>query len=417
MNRQIFREEYLTRHYNSEQSQILLLHGFSHRIIITSCLFIILSILTLLTFGTYTKKSYLEGVIMPSTGLIAVKASQDGIVEQVFTQEGQQVDRSIGLLEINSEIFDSNGQSIHQSLKRSLQQQYDSILSQQRYEKLMSQARTDELKSKIERLKLEIQSAQQSLRLAKERTALKNESNESYRKLLESKYISDLTFKDYLSSLVALKADEESKIMLIQQLERELVGAQYQFDYMQQEGKVRDVELARQLDGIVQQQIELTATTEAVIYAPVSGEVSALRIENGQAVSRGEVLLNIIPETTELQVELYAPSRAVGFLQTGQSVGLRIDAYPFEKFGIQTGTIKRVTKSTLSPTEIKSKDQTIRSDAETLYRVIVALNKPTITVYGREEPLKVGMKVSADVYVETRQLYEWLLGPITRLKG
>ncbi|MBJ6911355.1 HlyD family efflux transporter periplasmic adaptor subunit, partial [Vibrio cholerae] len=143
----------------------------------------------------------------------------------------------------------------------------------------------------------------------------------------------------------------------------------------------------------------------------------ALRIENGQAVSRGEVLLNIIPETTELQVELYAPSRAVGFLQTGQSVGLRIDAYPFEKFGIQTGTIKRVTKSTLSPTEIKSKDQTIRSDAETLYRVIVALNKPTITVYGREEPLKVGMKVSADVYVETRQLYEWLLGPITRLKG
>ncbi|MBJ6889112.1 hemolysin D, partial [Vibrio cholerae] len=107
-------------------------------------------------------------------------------------------------------------------------------------------------------------------------------------KLLESKYISDLTFKDYLSSLVALKADEESKIMLIQQLERELVGAQYQFDYMQQEGKVRDVELARQLDGIVQQQIELTATTEAVIYAPVSGEVSALRIENGQAVSRGE---------------------------------------------------------------------------------------------------------------------------------
>ncbi|WP_233357572.1 HlyD family efflux transporter periplasmic adaptor subunit, partial [Vibrio cholerae] len=94
-----------------------------------------------------------------------------------------------------------------------------------------------------------------------------------------------------------------------------------------------------------------------------------------------------IPETTELQVELYAPSRAVGFLQTGQSVGLRIDAYPFEKFGIQTGTIKRVTKSTLSPTEIKSKDQTIRSDAETLYRVIVALNKPTTTVYGREEPL------------------------------
>ncbi|MGL4829822.1 MAG: HlyD family secretion protein [Vibrio sp.] len=417
MNRQIFREEYLTRHYNSEQSQILLLHGFSHRIIIASCLFIILSILTLLIFGTYTQKSYLEGVIMPSTGLIAVKASQDGIVEQVFTQEGQQVDRSIGLLEINSEVFDSNGQSIHQSLKRSLQQQYDSILSQQRYEKLMSQARTDELKSKIERLKLEIQSAQQSLRLAKERTALKNESNESYRKLLESKYISDLTFKDYLSSLVALKADEESKIMLIQQLERELVGAQYQFDYMHQEGKVRDVELARQLDGIVQQQIELTATTEAVIYAPVSGEVSALRIENGQAVSRGEVLLNIIPETTELQVELYAPSRAVGFLQTGQSVGLRIDAYPFEKFGIQPGTIKRVTKSTLSPTEIKSKDQTIRSDTETLYRVIVALNKPTITVYGREEPLKVGMKVSADVYVETRQLYEWLLGPITRLRG
>ncbi|MNN65584.1 hypothetical protein D3C81_1810950 [compost metagenome] len=51
------------------------------------------------------------------------------------------------------------------------------------------------------------------------------------------------------------------------------------------------------------------------------------------------------------------------------------------------------------------------------YRVIVALDKTTITAYGRQEPLRVGMTVSADVELDSRRLYEWLLEPLWSLQG
>jgi membrane fusion protein len=45
------------------------------------------------------------------------------------------------------------------------------------------------------------------------------------------------------------------------------------------------------------------------------------------------------------------------------------------------------------------------------------LDKTTITAYGRQEPLRVGMTVSADVELDSRRLYEWLLEPLWSLQG
>ncbi|MGR5148170.1 HlyD family secretion protein [Photobacterium alginatilyticum] len=417
MSQQIFREEYLQQQHQTERGQILILSGLNQRIVTVCCIVVIGAILTLLAVGSYTKKAQLEGVIVPSTGLIAVKAAQNGVVEAIYVEDGQEIEKSASLFRVNSEVFDTSGESINQRLKRSLEHQFNSLQSQRDYERLVTQSRIDELNSKIERLGLEIQSAQQSLEFAKERTLLKKEARDSYRKLLKNSYISDLAFKDYLSSLVSLQAEEESRKLMIQQLERERVAAQHQIDFMSLQGNLRTLELERQIDSLKQQQIELTSASESVVHSPVSGEITTLRAESGQSVSQGEVLLNIIPEQATLQVELYAPSRSIGFLRPGQPVGLRFDAYPHEKFGIQKGNVVQISQSTLTPAELKAQDQTIRSDAETLYRIVVSLNKSTIDVYGREEPLKVGMRVSADINVETRKLYEWLLGPIARMQG
>ncbi|WP_262145166.1 hypothetical protein [Serratia ficaria] len=51
------------------------------------------------------------------------------------------------------------------------------------------------------------------------------------------------------------------------------------------------------------------------------------------------------------------------------------------------------------------------------YRVTVALDKTAITAYGRQEPLRIGMAVAADVELDSRRLYEWLLEPLWSLKG
>lgn len=414
MSQQIFRKEYLNK--KPEIGQILILSGMNQRIMTLCCIIIISAFILLISFGTYTKKIYIEGVIVPSNGLITVKSTQSGIIKNVEVVDGQNVSESERILILNNETFDNNGISINERLKNSILQQISSLKSQKDYEYLMNKSRINELNSKVSRLELEISSANQSLELAKEKTNLKKQSGESYSVLLNKKYISDLTFKEYLSSLVSLQADEESKKLLIQQLEREHVATGHQIDYIELQGSMRNLELTRQIDNLNQQQIELTSSYETIIRSPINGQITALRAESGQAVNQGEILLNIIPKGAEFQVELYAPSRAIGFIKKGHTVGLRFDAFPYEKFGVQKGTVLAISQSTVSPAEIKAQDQTIRLDTETLYKIVVTLNKPTIDVYGIEQHFKVGMKVNANINIETRRLYEWLLGPISRIK-
>jgi membrane fusion protein len=54
---------------------------------------------------------------------------------------------------------------------------------------------------------------------------------------------------------------------------------------------------------------------------------------------------------------------------------------------------------------------------EGLYQIRVKLSKSTITVYGREEPLISGMTAIADVELDTRKIYEWILEPLYTIKG
>ena len=55
--------------------------------------------------------------------------------------------------------------------------------------------------------------------------------------------------------------------------------------------------------------------------------------------------------------------------------------------------------------------------AEPLYRVTVRLAKQAITAYGKQESLKPGMALEADVLGERRKLIEWLLEPLYSLEG
>ena len=52
------------------------------------------------------------------------------------------------------------------------------------------------------------------------------------------------------------------------------------------------------------------------------------------------------------------------------------------------------------------------AQASGLYRIIVTPDRPSVTVYGREEPLQIGMQVEAHVLTETRPPYQWVLDPI-----
>jgi membrane fusion protein len=110
------------------------------------------------------------------------------------------------------------------------------------------------------------------------------------------------------------------------------------------------------------------------------------------------------------------PSRAVGFIEPGDTVLLRYQAYPYQKFGHQTGRVARISRSALSAAELQSISG-FNSNGEPLYRVTVRLARQAVTAYGKPEALRPGMLLEADVLGERRRLIEWIFAPLYSVTG
>jgi membrane fusion protein len=121
--------------------------------------------------------------------------------------------------------------------------------------------------------------------------------------------------------------------------------------------------------------------------------------------------MSLLPKGSRLQAQLLVPSAAVGFIEPGDSVLLRYQAYPYQKFGHHRGKVIRVSRSAIAPAGGDGQS------AEPYYRVLVALDEQSITAYGKQEPLRPGMRLDADILGERRKLYEWVLEPLYSLRG
>ncbi len=178
--------------------------------------------------------------------------------------------------------------------------------------------------------------------------------------------------------------------------------------------------IERNMAAVGQQLAEAEARREMVITAPQSGTVTAVQAERGGSVNTTVPLLSIIPAGAELEAHLFSPSRAVGFLQTGQRVRLRYQAYPYQKFGHHEGRVETISRSALSPGELPAQFAGLTSlfgATEPVYRIIVSLERQAVTAYGRPIPLQPGMQLEADVLIERRRLIEWVLDPLYTLTG
>jgi membrane fusion protein len=153
-----------------------------------------------------------------------------------------------------------------------------------------------------------------------------------------------------------------------------------------------------------------------VVRAPQAGTVSTLLAEPGQSVSPAAALATILPAGAQLQAQLYAPSSAIGFVQPGQAVRLRYEAFPYQKYGQQPGHVLQVSRTPLAPSELAALALPAlaagAAGGEPLFRITVGLD-------GGESGMTLapGMRLQADVLLERRRLIEWLFEPILGLRS
>nr|WP_238486390.1 HlyD family efflux transporter periplasmic adaptor subunit [Motilimonas eburnea] len=157
----------------------------------------------------------------------------------------------------------------------------------------------------------------------------------------------------------------------------------------------------------------LTGQKEVIISASKSGRVTVLDVKEGQLLKPQQYMVSLLPEGAELYAELFIPTRAFGFIEEGQETKIKLEAFPYQKFGMLDANIFETSENILLPNEVTLP---IRF-TEPVYRVKAKLNKQGIQAYGKVMPLQAGMLLEAEILIDKRSLVEWLFEPLLSLRG
>lgn len=138
------------------------------------------------------------------------------------------------------------------------------------------------------------------------------------------------------------------------------------------------------------------------LVAPVAGTVQQLVLHTiGGVVEPAKTLMVIVPADSRLEVEARVLNKDAGFVHEGQPVSVKIDAFPFTRFGMVPGHLRGM-----------SRDAVVDAKTGATYAARIALDRTGIDVDGRQALLTPGMTVAADIRTGKRRIVSYLLSPL-----
>lgn len=144
--------------------------------------------------------------------------------------------------------------------------------------------------------------------------------------------------------------------------------------------------------------------SETELRAPVDGEVQQLAVHTvGGVVQPGETLAVVVPEGSTLEVEALVLNKDIGFIAEGQPAAVKLDAFPFARYGTLEGTVTSVGEDSMPHEQLGP-----------VYPVRIRITKTAIRADGRDVRLSSGMAASVEVRTGERRIIDFLLSPVAR---
>lgn len=416
----LYRSEALAAQKTKWLGEIIMARPVTYSFLTAIAVFLALVVALFLVFGTYTKRTTVVGQLLPDSGLVKVYVPQVGVVLEKHVVEGQAVKKGDVLYVLSSERYSSTLGSIQAAISQQVESRRASMREEIEKTKRLQHEERNTMVKRVEALGAEIQKLDSQIEGQRRRVKLSEDTLARYQGLLEQDYISreqaQQKEEELLDQRFRMQGMERDRISVNKELvtyKNELSGLNFKH-----QNQLAPIE--RGISSVNQELTESEAKRRLVITAPEGGIATAVVAEVGQAVDGSKSLVSIVPVGAKLQARLYAPSRAVGFIKPGDSVLLRYQAYPYQKFGHAKGKVISVAKTALPGNEISAvgnQSGGSGQNSEPLYGITVELASQTINAYGRKQNLQAGMLLDADVQHESRRLYEWVLEPLFSLTG
>jgi hemolysin D len=160
---------------------------------------------------------------------------------------------------------------------------------------------------------------------------------------------------------------------------------------------LKKVELRRQL-------IVLSAPADAIVLEIANRTV-------GSVVREAETLFVLVPRDVPLQAEVNVEGKDIGQVTVGQPVRIKFEAFPFQKYGTGTGTVRVVSQDTFAP---DPKAEGAHRMPAPYYRVLVDVIDTKLRGPSERFQTIPGMAVTAEMKVGRRSVISYFLYPLLR---
>lgn len=189
----------------------------------------------------------------------------------------------------------------------------------------------------------------------------------------------------------ALRESENGRAAYLAEVKRSLHDREAQADLKRQQ--------ATQEQAKANQREKLTT-----LSAPVAGVVQQLVAHTaGGVVTEAQALMVIVPADAGVTAEVTLENKDVGFVNAGQDVTIKLETFPYTRYGTVKGTVDRVTADAVNDEKRGA-----------LFPATVTLRENVIDVDGKTIRLSPGMNLTAEIKTGHRRVIEYLLSPIQR---
>ena len=386
--------------------------------------------------GHINEVAVAAGKVIPSGQIKTIQVKNKGIIKEINVEEGQLVQEGDTLIVLDPTTTTADYDSLKkraayykldiQRLTAELTQQpfqpeedpdleaHDLAAEMALYQsrtndyRTQRQSREDVIAQRIAKL----QATQASYEKYAEVLAIAQEKEARLEALSEQNAISQFQLLEQQRETIEYAKNAQAELDSINSIRAEIAEAQQ---------NLANVDAAYHKDimtALVEAKKEYYSVTESikkaeedsrlsVIYAPISGRVYNLNVHTlGGIVTDAQSLMQIVPEDTKLEFEVYADNKDIGFIKVGQEAEVKVETFNFQKFGMYKAEVQEISADAVNDPNDQLRNMK--------FKLILDPTSNDISVYGKPAKIEVGMNVSAEIKIKEKRIIDFFLDPFRR---
>lgn len=374
------------------------------------------------------------GKLMPASSIKTIQTLVDSEIEEIYVQEGQYVKEGQDLIKFNQTEVQANIRRIKNEMKaleiavarlqalltdnpeenfvydetidEYLIKMHSGLLKSQMTEKA---AKIEVLNGQIAKAEKEKDTIRADLKRIEKLLPSVEERIEKKKILVDQQLLARLTFLEQEEELTNLQEQRNVQAKKMAETEANIEFLKKELrQYLAEFDKNIMQELTDSREKLASYQQELIKYEEAlkrtVVKAPLSGYVQQLVYHTkGGVVETAKPIMNLVPEDYQLEADVMILNKDIGFVRPEQDVEIKIDSFPFTKYGTIKGKVRNISSDAVQdeklglvfPSRLTLLDNKIKAD-------------------GQIVQLKPGMSVTAEIKTGKRRVIEYLLSPVMK---